>query len=74
MEYSWHDKGANIYTSGGINNRLTITSSQSIACIKFEGLAQKTGNIIVSEGGGTLKFKLSSTSMWEGNQQHRFRR
>ena len=70
VEYSWHDKGANIYTSGGINNRLTITSSQSIACIKFEGLAQKTGNIIVSEGGGTLKFKLSSTSMWEGKSNN----
>lgn len=67
VAYKWYAEGAHIYTSGGIDNRLTISSSQSIACIKFEGEAQKTGNIIVSEGGGTLKFKLSSTSVWEGD-------
>ncbi len=70
VKYNYYAEGANIYSSGGINNELEISSSQSIACIKFTGVPKKTGKVIAKDANGTLKFRLNGTSMWEGSSNH----
>lgn len=66
VAYKWYAEGAHIFNSGNINNQVVITSTKNIVCIKFEGKPQKTGNVIACEGEGTFKFRLNSTSVWEG--------
>lgn len=70
VKYNYYAEGANIYSSGSINNELEISSSQSIACIKFTGVPKKAGKVIAKDANGTLKFRLNGTSMWEGNSNH----
>lgn len=70
VAYKWYENGANIYKSGDINNRLEISTTKNIACIKFEGKANKTGNVVVIEDNGKLSFSLRGTSVWEGKSNH----